>query len=187
MRRPWTRIATSCAKATSTSASRRRSAASTSTTCRRSRAPVPKSAPRFSKRRFRRACATKRSPLGARSTRRQRHRGRRPLVRDGRGLARCVVRRPAGYIPQRERRAGPACRHARGLRLAVQRSRDRVSRAPGIRSLARRIVGRRAAHGAQRSRRERRDVHARYRLRVSATSCSSRARTASARPSCKAP
>ena len=57
-------------------------------------------------------------------------------------------------------------RRARGVRLAVQRPRDRLPRAPGLRSLAGRAVGRRPAHGAQRPRRERRDVHARHRLRL---------------------
>ena len=57
-------------------------------------------------------------------------------------------------------------RDARSVRLAVQRPRHRLSRAPGLRSQRGRAVGRRAAHGAQRPGLERRHVHARHRLRL---------------------
>ena len=64
---------------------------------------------------------------------------------------------------------GPAVRarrHAPGLCLALQRPRHRLSRAPGLRPRAGRALGRRPAHGPQRPRRERRDVHARHRVRL---------------------
>ena len=52
------------------------------------------------------------------------------------------------------------------LRLALQRPRHLLPRAPGLRPRRRRAVGGGAAHGAQRPRRERRDVHARHRVRL---------------------
>ena len=60
----------------------------------------------------------------------------------------------------------PARARSSTFRFALQRPRDLVSRAPGLRARRRRAFGRRAAHGAQRPRGERRDVHARYRIRV---------------------
>ncbi len=57
--------------------------------------------------------------------------------------------------------------HARGLCLSFQRPRNCLSRAQQFRSQRRGPVGRRAAHGAQRSGRRRRHVHARYGLGLS--------------------
>ena len=51
-----------------------------------------------------------------------------------------------------------------GVRLAVQRPRHQLSRAQGLRARRRGAVGRRAAHGALRPRRRRRDVHHRHRV-----------------------
>ena len=52
------------------------------------------------------------------------------------------------------------------LRLALQRSRDRLSRAPRLQARGRVPVRRRAADGALGRRRVRRAVHARYRIRL---------------------
>ena len=93
-------------------------------------------------------------------------RGRGALLGDRRGSAGCLVRRPAGDLPQRARRGGGAARDARGVRLAVQRPRHLLPRAPGLRSRRGGAVGRRAAHGAQRPGRERRHVHARHRIGI---------------------
>ena len=67
---------------------------------------------------------------------------------------------------QRPRQCERGERRARGLCVAVQRPRDRLSRAPGLRTLAGRAFRRHPAHGAERPRRERRHVHARHRLRL---------------------
>ena len=82
------------------------------------------------------------------------------LVGHRRGPARRLVRRPAGDLPEHRRHRRRAARDAAGLRLALQRPRDHLPRAQGLRARRRRAVGRRAAHGAQRPRRRRRDVHA---------------------------
>ena len=67
----------------------------------------------------------------------------------------------------------PSRRDQARLRLALQRSRDLLSRPQGLRARRRRAVGRHPAHGAQRPRRERRHVHARHRIGISTRSCSS--------------
>ena len=87
--------------------------------------------------------------------RRPAFRRRRALVRDGRGSAGGFVRGPAGDVFERARRGASAEVRTRGVRLAVQRSRDRLSRAQPVRSRGGGAVGRRAAHGAQRPRRQR--------------------------------
>ena len=53
-----------------------------------------------------------------------------------------------------------------GLRQPLQRPRHQLPRAQGLRARRRRALGRRAAHGAQRPRRGRRDVHDRHRERL---------------------
>ena len=70
--------------------------------------------------------------------------------------------------------------------IALQRPGDRLSRPPGLRPRRRRAVGRRAADGAQRPRRRRRDVHARHRVGLRPGRLHHRRRTVSARPSCRA-
>ncbi len=58
------------------------------------------------------------------------------LLGHRRGPAGCLLRRAAGDLPQRARRCGGAGRDARRVRLAVQRPRDLLPRAPGLRSRA---------------------------------------------------
>ena len=62
----------------------------------------------------------------------KRDRRRGALLGHRRGSARGLLRRTAGDVSQRARRGGGAARDARGVRLAVQRSRDRLSRAPWL-------------------------------------------------------
>ena len=88
------------------------------------------------------------------------------LVGDRRGPARGVVRRPAGDLSQRLRHRRRAGQDARGLRQPLQRPRHQLSRPQGLRARRRRALGRRAADGAQRPRRRRRDVHDRHRERL---------------------
>ena len=96
--------------------------------------------------------------------RRQGDRGCRALLRHSGRSAGSLFRRSAGDVPQRARRGRRAQGDARSVRVAVQRSRHRLSRASRLRSQRRRAVRRRAAHGSQRPRLERRHVHARHRL-----------------------
>ncbi len=71
------------------------------------------------------------------------------LVGDGRGPARRVVRRPAGDLPQRRAASTTCCtRMNEVFAVALQRPRDQLPRAQGLRARRRRAVGRRAAHGA---------------------------------------
>ena len=86
--------------------------------------------------------------------------------RDGRGPARCVVRRSAGDLPQHQRHRQRPRRDPQRLRVAVQRPRDRLPRAPRLRPPRRRAVGGRPADGAIGCRRLRRAVHRRHRVRV---------------------
>ena len=58
---------------------------------------------------------------------------RRALLRHGRGPARCLVRRPAGNLPQHPRHRQRAGGDPARLRLALQRPRHLLSRAPGLR------------------------------------------------------
>ncbi len=88
------------------------------------------------------------------------------LFGDRRGPSRRVIRGPAGNDPERSRGAVGACGHAPGLCFALQRPRHFLPRAPGVRPHPGRDLGRRTAHGAQRRRRKRRDVHARHRVRI---------------------
>ena len=94
-------------------------------------------------------------------------RGGGALVGHRRGSARGILRRPAGNFSQRARRGSSLVQHARSVRIAVQRPGHLVSRAQQLRSQRGGAVGRRPAHGAQRSGRGRRDVHARHGLRIS--------------------
>ena len=73
-----------------------------------------------------------------------------------------------------------------GVRLALQRPRHQLPRAQGLRARRRGAVGRRAAHGALRPGRGRRDVHHRHRVAASRTWCSSPPATAWARRWCRA-
>ncbi len=115
-------------------------ARSTSMTSRSSRRPARRSAsgswPRLSRRARQRECGEP-----ARMMRRgERDRGGGALLRHRRGSAGGLVRRPAGNLPQRARRRQRAHGDARSVRLAVQRSRHRLSRAPGLRSQRGRAV-----------------------------------------------
>ena len=94
----------------------------------------------------------------------RRVRGRGALLGDRRGSAGGLVRRATGNLSERARRGASAVLHARGVRLAVQRPRHLLPRAQQFRSQRGGAVGRRTAHGAQRSGRGRRDVHARHRF-----------------------
>ena len=98
--------------------------------------------------------------------RRARDRRCSALFGDSGRSARRIVRWPAGNLPQRARARCAAQVRARSICLAVQRPRHRVSRAPGLRARYGRAVRRHPVHGALRSRRERRDVHARHGLRL---------------------
>ena len=88
------------------------------------------------------------------------------LERDRRGPAGRVVRRSAGDLPQHQghRRGAPG--DPRGLRLALQRPRDRLPGAPRLRPRRGRALGRRAADGPLRHRRVRGDVHDGHRVRL---------------------
>ena len=92
--------------------------------------------------------------------------GRCPIVGHRRGPARCLVRWTAGNIPKYQWLGQSYSCDKRGICVALQRSRDRLPRAPGLRRDRGRAVGRRPAHGAQRQGRRRRDVHARHRVRL---------------------
>ena len=107
---------------------------------------------------------------------------RRPPPRTCRTRRSPASRRPSSTCAASTRPA----RDQGGLRLALQRPGDRLPRAPGLRARRRRPLGRRAADGALRPRRVRRDVHDRHRVRLRATRCSSPRRTAWARPWCRA-
>ena len=91
---------------------------------------------------------------------------RRAFVGHRRRPARCVLRRPAGDLPQRRRHRAGAAQDEGGLRLALQRPRHQLPRAQGLRAQRRGAVGRRAAHGALRPGLGRRDVHHRHRVRL---------------------
>ncbi len=90
----------------------------------------------------------------------------RPLVRHGRGSAGRLLRRAAGDLPERPRPHQRQEAHPRGVRLALQRPRDRLSRAPGFRSQPGRAVGRHPEDGAVGPGRERRHVHPGHRIRI---------------------
>ena len=95
------------------------------------------------------------------------HRRCRALLGHRGGPPGRLLRRPAGNLPQRPRRGAGAGGDARGVRLALQRPRHLLPRPQGLRSWRGSAIGGRAAHGAQRPRRERRHVHAGHRLRLS--------------------
>ena len=95
---------------------------------------------------------------------RKRVSGRRPVERHGRGPSGRLLCRPAGDDAQRVRAGRRARRDPARLRVALQRPRDLLSRPQGVHARRSRPVGRRAAHGAQRSCGERRDVHAGHRI-----------------------
>ena len=82
------------------------------------------------------------------------------------GFAGGLFRGAARDLPQRAWRGAPALEHARGVRVAVQRPGHRLPRAQQLRPQRRGTFRRRAAHGAQRPGRRRRDVHARHGLRL---------------------
>ena len=86
------------------------------------------------------------------------------IVGDGRGPARCLVRRTAGNISQYQWLGQYTSCGKGGICQPLQRSRDRLSRPPGLRARRRRAVGRRPADGPQRPRRRGCDVHARHRV-----------------------
>ena len=89
---------------------------------------------------------------------------RRPLVGDGGGPARRVVRRPAGDVPERPRHRRNPAGGPRGLRVAVQRPRHRLPGAPLLRPRDGRAVRRRAADGPLRRGRVGGDVHHGHRV-----------------------
>ena len=91
---------------------------------------------------------------------------RRALLGHRRRPARRLVRRPAGDLPERGRHRRRAAQDEGGVRLPLQRPRHQLPRAQGLCPCRRGAVGRRAAHGAQRPRRRRRDVHHRHRVRL---------------------
>ena len=145
-------------------------------------APVPRR--RVARKRSPRRSAT---PTGSSARRSGIRRGerRRALQRDGRGPARRELRRAAGDLPQRPRRARAARRLPALLRLALHRPGHQLPRGQGLRPHEGRALHRRAADGALRSRRRRRDVLDRHRDRLR-ESCSSTPPGASARTSCRA-
>ena len=123
----------------------------------------------------------------ARWRRRRAVRGRGALLGHGRRSARSLLRRPAGNLPQRARRRHTLLKRMHEVFASLFNDRAIAYRVhQGFDHRARGAVRRHPAHGAQRPGRERRDVHAGYRLRVSATSCSSPPPTAWAKPSCRA-
>ena len=89
---------------------------------------------------------------------------RRTLLGHRGGPARRLLRRPAGDLPQRARHRRGAAVDPRGLRLALQRPRDQLPRAPRLRPRRRRHLRRRAEDGPLRRRRLRRDVHDGHRV-----------------------
>ena len=93
-------------------------------------------------------------------------RRRGTLERHRRGSAGRQFRRPAGDLPQYPRRRRAARRLPALLRVAVHRPRHQLPPRQGLRSYEGRAVDRRAAHGALRYRRLRRDVLDRYRDRL---------------------
>ena len=110
----------------------------------------------------------------------------RAQQRHGRGPARRQLRRPAGNVSQRARPRRAARRLPPLLRVAVHRPGDLLPRRQGLRSAADRALDRRAAHGPLGPGDVGRDVHARHRDRLPRRRADQRARTASARPSCRA-
>ena len=98
-------------------------------------------------------------------------RRRGALERHRRGSAGRQLRRPAGDLPEHPRRRGAARRLPALLRLAVHRPRHQLPPRQGLRPHEGRALHRRAAHGALRSRRLRRDVLDRHRDRASTRSC----------------
>ena len=134
------------------------------------------------------AAARARDPRIVRAhERRARHRRRRALLGDRRRSAGRIVRRSAGNVPQRARPRCAAQVRARSVRLAVQRSRDRLSRAPGLRPRPGRALGGHPVHGALAISARAASCSRSTRTPASATSSSSRRRTGSAKPSCRAP
>ena len=83
---------------------------------------------------------------------------------DGRGPAGCLVRRSAGDVSQCQRYRRHPGGDQRGLCVSLQRSRDRLSSSPRVRSRSRRIVCRCAADGAIRPRGVWSDVHDGHRV-----------------------
>ena len=73
-----------------------------------------------------------RSVLRAADGRQPRRVLRRALLGHGRRPARCVLRRPAGNLPERDRHRRGAAQDEGGVRLAVQRPRDQLPRAQGL-------------------------------------------------------
>ena len=111
---------------------------STSTTWRSWRAPAPGSATGSSASRYRPLLeAAIRDAYGRMLRSRPRRRGRRALLGDRRGPAGCFLRRPAGDLPQHPRPRPRDRGHEAGVRLAVQRSRDLLPGAQGLRSIGR--------------------------------------------------
>ena len=92
--------------------------------------------------------------------------GSRPVQRHGRGPSGRFLCRTAGDDAQRVRAGRRARRDPVRIRVPLQRPRDLLSGAQGVHARRSRPVGRRAAHGAQRSCSERGDVHAGYRIGV---------------------
>ena len=84
--------------------------------------------------------------------------------RDRRGSSGCVVRRPAGDLPQHQRHREHPARDPERVRVPLQRPGDRIPRPPRLRPPRRRTVGGRAADGAIGCRRLRRAVHRRHRV-----------------------
>ena len=108
-------------------------------------------------------------PLRLRAARRGQRRGgllRGALLGHRRGPPRCVVRGPAGDLPQRARHRCGAHRDPRGVRLPVQRPGDRLPRPPLLRARLGGAQRRRAEDGALRPRGQRSAVHRRHRIRL---------------------
>ena len=132
----------------------------------RSRGPAPRSAQWVAAAPFQPELERQIREAYARGRRRGRGELRGALLGHGRGPARRLLRRPAGDLPQHPRHRQRARRGEAGVRLALQRPRHRLPRAQGLRARRRRALRGRAAHGALRHRRGRRDVHARHRVRL---------------------
>ena len=111
---------------------------------------------------------------------------RSALFGDGRGPARRVVCRAAGNLSQRGGHRVGAAQDEGGVRVALQRPRDQLPGAQGLRPFGCRAFGRRAAHGAQRPRRGGRRCSPSIPSRVSRTWCSSPRATGWAKPWCRA-
>ena len=148
----------------------------------RRRDPAVDRAMRRCRRRSNRPCA----PIITALMKDRRIPGGGAFERDRRGPSRRVVRRPAGKLSQHRRLRERASRHQARFRIALQRPRDFLPRPQGLRPRDRRALGRHPAHGAQRPGVQRRDVHARYRIGLHATWCSSPPPTGLARPWCRA-